>query len=561
MTYLALYRAWRPQSFRDVTGQRHVIQTIQNSLRQQNISHAYLFSGPRGIGKTSIAKIFAKAINCKEGERDEPCNVCPSCKAITKGELMDVTEIDAASNRGVDEIRDLRDQVKYAPTEVSHKVYIIDEVHMLTNEAFNALLKTLEEPPSQVVFILATTEPHKLPLTIISRCQRYDFHRISSEDIIARLRHICDEMAIEYEEEAFHTIAYTAEGGLRDALSLLDQALVYGNNTLRLENVQGIIGAVNNQVLVNLLESIAAKDVAKALAVFDSAIADGKDSKQLLKDLLNFCRDLLLLRMTPGIHEVKQRGLDNDALIGLSQKFSEQEMIGILEQTTKTEFEARHLNQPRVLVELLLIRLCRDNDPSGTSQIQPNDTHQIQVLQKKIDDLEQRIKQGISIDSSSTKKSAGTRDEGTTKSTSVKRQTAVSVEKLKEIYKNNNQKVYDKIKGHWNDILEGVKKERVTLHAWLTNGEPVAVYQQSIVIAFQNAIHRETADQPANRQLIENVIQKMTTKPFQIETILLNEWNQAIQDTKKTEDPSGVQEECVKKAIELFGEDFVEIKD
>lgn len=560
MTYLALYRAWRPQSFRDVTGQRHVIQTIQNSLRQQNFSHAYLFSGPRGIGKTSIAKIFAKAINCKEGERDEPCNVCPSCKAISKGELMDVTEIDAASNRGVDEIRDLRDQVKYAPTEVSHKVYIIDEVHMLTNEAFNALLKTLEEPPSQVVFILATTEPHKLPLTIISRCQRFDFHRISSEDIIARLRHICDEMDIEYEEEAFNTIAYTAEGGLRDALSLLDQALVYGNNTLRLENVQGIIGAVNNQVLVNLLEAIARKDVAKALAVFDSAIADGKDSKQMLKDLLNFCRDLLLLRMTPDIHEVKQRGLENETLIALSQKFSDQDMISILEQTTKTEFEARHLNQPRVLVELLLIRLCRDSNLSGASQTQKQDSHQIQVLQKKIEDLEQRIKQDSAANSAS-HMATGNKGNVSQTATSVKRQTTASTGKLQEIYKNNNQKVYDKIKGHWHDILEAVKKERVTLHAWLTNGEPVAVYQQSIVIAFQNAIHRETADQPANRQLIEAVIQKMTTKPFQIETILISEWNQAIQDTQKAEDPSGVQDECVKKAIELFGEDFVEIKD
>ncbi|OEF95725.1 DNA polymerase III subunit gamma/tau [Desulfuribacillus alkaliarsenatis] len=565
MTYLALYRAWRPQAFKDVTGQKHVTRTLQNALRQKKFAHAYLFSGPRGIGKTSIAKIFAKAINCQEGQPEEPCNTCTACKAITSGELLDVSEIDAASNRGVDEIRDLRDQVKYAPTEVPYKVYIIDEVHMLTNEAFNALLKTLEEPPSHVIFILATTEPHKLPLTIISRCQRFDFQRISNDDIVQRLQYICDETEVGYEQEAFEVIAYSSEGGLRDALSLLDQSLALGNNALKLEHVQTITGSMNQKLLISILEHIANRQINDALIVYDEAIAEGKDPKQVVKDLLHFCRDLLLLKVTPTIEEIKHKGIMSDENQQLAERFTDEELIDMLEQIARTDNEARFINQPRVLVELMIVRLCRRANVASETVAQKQDgslnnqyIQQIQQLQQQFSDLQESIKQGtFTVGNDSIGAESSNKSIAKPKIT----KTAIPMEQLEEIYSQNNHKVLSKIQANWNDVLERVKRQKVTLHAWLINGEPVAVYQQYIVLAFKNAIHRETTDQLENRQLIEGVIKAMTSKPFQVMTLLANDWEQAAKSVSGEGGTANEQDELVNKAIELFGEEFVEIKE
>ncbi|HLR71819.1 MAG TPA: DNA polymerase III subunit gamma/tau, partial [Pseudogracilibacillus sp.] len=296
MNYQALYRVWRPRTFADVVGQSHITQTLQNAIFNKKFSHAYLFSGPRGTGKTSAAKIFAQTINCEKMPTKEPCNECAACKGILDGSIADVIEIDAASNTSVDDIRNIRDKVKYASSSVPYKVYIIDEVHMISINAFNALLKTLEEPPPHVVFILATTEAHKIPLTIISRCQRFDFKSISNRVIIDRMREIMDDEGIEVSNEALEAVALAAEGGMRDALSILDQTISYSNGEIKIEDVLTVTGGVSQQILTDIAQAMFQQDTKETLHLFDKLIQNGKDPGRFVFDFICFLRDMLFYK-------------------------------------------------------------------------------------------------------------------------------------------------------------------------------------------------------------------------------------------------------------------------
>ncbi|HWR44267.1 DNA polymerase III subunit gamma/tau [Sporomusa sp.] len=360
MAYVALYRKWRPQDFDNLVGQEHISITLKNAIATGKIAHAYLFAGPRGTGKTSTAKILAKSLNCQHGPTANPCNACPNCDKITAGTSMDVFEVDAASNRGIDEIRDLRETVKFAPVDGRYKVYIIDEVHMLTTEAFNALLKTLEEPPGHVVFVLATTEPHKIPATIHSRCQRYDFRRIGVREIVERLAVVAEHSGLQAAPEALRLIAVQADGGMRDALSILDQcAALDSGDMITAAHVRQLLGLIGHEWVWQLTDAVAERDAHNVLLKLDELINLGKDVRQLLVELALHARSLMLFKAAPSIENIEMYSDDKSVLAAQSAKFTHQELVEMLEVLHSTANETKWAAEPRIAVEMALITLCR----------------------------------------------------------------------------------------------------------------------------------------------------------------------------------------------------------
>lgn len=363
MAFLSLYRKYRPKQFSDLVGQEQVVQTLKNSIKFERISHAYLFAGPRGTGKTSTAKVYARALNCLEDDGIEPCGHCENCKRIDNEQSMDLIEIDAASNRGIEAIRELREKVKFYPGEGRYKIYIIDEVHMLTNQAFNALLKTLEEPPEKVIFILATTEPHKVIPTILSRCQRFDFSLLTQQEIAGRLEYICQEEDIEYEKEALNLIAYSSSGGMRDAISLLDQAISYSGKNISLDQIEEMLGRVKVKTLSRFVNYLAENDTARAIELSGELQSAGRTVGRIASDLIDYCRQLMLIANDSP--KLAYRGLDSgrkNLLEKDAQLFSAAEINYIVSRLTELDGQLRYAERPDILLELTLVRLT---DPAA----------------------------------------------------------------------------------------------------------------------------------------------------------------------------------------------------
>lgn len=383
MSYTALYRKWRPATFDDVKGQDAIVKTLKNQILANRIGHAYLFCGTRGTGKTSVAKIYAKAVNCENPQDGNPCGECQSCREISSGNSMNVIEIDAASNNGVENIREIRENVAYSPTNAKYKVYIIDEVHMLSTGAFNALLKTLEEPPSYVIFILATTESHKIPVTILSRCQRYDFKRISIDTIVSRLKQIMDAESIMAEDKAIRYIAKCAEGGMRDAISLLDQCVAfYLGKEITYENTLEVLGAVDTEVFSLFLRAIAAESIVDAVHVLDTITVQGRDLSQFVIDFTWYLRNVLLTKMASDVEEIIDVNADNlKALREEAVAVEANTLIRYIRIFSELSNELRYAAGKRILIEIAIIKICKPQTQKDFDSV----LERVRVLEKRIE--------------------------------------------------------------------------------------------------------------------------------------------------------------------------------
>lgn len=452
MSYMALYRKWRPDEFQEVKGQEHIVTTLKNQIKHDRIGHAYLFCGTRGTGKTTIAKLMAKAVNCENPVDGSPCNECPSCKAIAAGTSMNVIEIDAASNNGVDNIRQINSAVQYSPQSGKYLVYIIDEVHMLSIGAFNALLKTLEEPPAYVKFILATTEAHKIPITILSRCQRYDFRRISIETISDRLSELLERENIKATKEALAYVAKAADGSMRDALSILDQCIAFNlGEELTYDKVLETIGAVDIEVYIKLLAAIRDSDTTVAVDIIDQAIWQGKDLTQLISEFTGFIRNVLMLKLDPDM-SVDITSDNVDRLIDMGESFTEGMLINYINILQEASAKISYATAKRIILEVAIIKMCKPQMQQG-----------VDALEKRIEELEQKLEEAtnnqkvVYVQSDS---SVGTSNpvRDTSEETGEEDLSDVIINNHKEKYKDADFEEIVSIVNSWNYIKENTIK-------------------------------------------------------------------------------------------------------
>lgn len=560
MSYQALYRKWRPRKFADVVGQSHITKTLQNAILNNQFSHAYLFSGPRGTGKTSAAKIFAQAINCERAPSEEPCNECQACRGILDGSISDVIEMDAASNTSVEDVRDIREHVKYASTTVPYKVYIIDEVHMISTSAFNALLKTLEEPPKHVVFILATTEPHKIPLTIISRCQRFDFKPISSRAIVQRMRHIVNEEEISASDEALHAIALAAEGGMRDALSMLDQAISYSDGEVSLEDVLAVTGGVSQDILTNIVTAMYNEDIQPSLARFDELIQNGKDPARFVYDMIYFLRDLLLYKSTSTLETLLERATVDEAFKTLAEDISVEWIQDAIMRMNECQQEIKWTNNPKVFIEIALISITNRNQ----SQEKEQDISNSSVIQK-INQLEKEVaslKQATTAPH--TEKEVTIQQPKRRQSRPSKNSYKVPFERIRLTLQEAQKDMLRKVQATWATFLAQLKATSAPAHATIQDSKPVAASSKAVVVAFKYEIHCSLFLD--NQSLAESILASVSQKNMTIIPIPVTEWKSLRQEYVKNQEQAVTGKETeteplVEEAKKLFGEEVVKVHD
>lgn len=539
----ALYRVYRPKTFEDVVGQEHIVKTLKNQIKNNNIGHAYLFSGTRGTGKTSTAKIFARAVNCLNPINEEPCNECEICIDTLNDNIMDIVEIDAASNNSVDDIRELRESVKYTPSKAKYKVYIIDEVHMLSQGAFNALLKTLEEPPSYVIFILATTEPHKIPATILSRCQRFDFKRVSSKDIADRMSYICEKENIQAEDKALSLIARNSQGALRDALSILDQCMSFGNDKIEYNDVIELLGTVNIDELFQLSQSIIDEDTKKSLQILNEFIIWGKDIRNLINDLIDHFRNLMVCKVSKDLDEIISLPEESiERLKEQSKTININDLIRILNILSETQDSMKSSSNTRILAEVTMMKIA-----------QPMFDESKEALIKRIENLEKIIESGnikvVTVQNESEINTVPQR---------------VQVDEPQEI---KEDIVYEEVKSEdvklvessWKKVIQKIKEDKkLSIAALLREVSSFNVKDNILYLIFNDnfSFARSRLNSKETIDYIESIIREILNRSFNIQIYLKSEVTSLNLQEEVTKVDKGLEilEDIVNK-------DILEIKD
>ncbi|MCF6462104.1 DNA polymerase III subunit gamma/tau [Clostridium sp. Cult1] len=536
--YQALYRQYRPKTFDEVLGQEHITTTLKNQIQKGNIGHAYLFSGTKGTGKTSTAKIFSRAVNCLNPVEGNPCNECEICKGILDESIMDIIEMDAASNNSVDDIRELRDKVVYPPSRARYKIYIVDEVHMLSKGAFNALLKTLEEPPQHLIFILATTEMERLPQTILSRCQRFDFKRILNKDIVANMEKICSELNIPVEEKVLRLIARNSDGAMRDALSLLDQCISYKDKELTYEDALDILGISNSDLLFSIVDDIEKKDIQNLLLKIDQIIQQGKDINQFIKDLIYHFRNLLIVKTSNNSADILD--MDDETVsmyIKQSENISLDLILKSLDTLNKSENQAKWATQPRIILEMAAIKLVNLEEQAS--------------LEERIKKLETIINNGkINIGKSIETKAIEKPKKKIEEKEDLKK--PKDIQPL-QIVDDGKELSFNTIKKEWEKIMGIVKENNIRTHAFLKEGRLVSFSNNSLSIGYKDGygIHREAMERPNNKELVEKVVSSYFNKNINIKFIM---------EDGQVEDLEEEEEDTIQEVVDFFGENIVEIE-
>ncbi len=485
MTYLVLARKYRPHSWEDLIGQDHVAGTMKNAIKNNRLAHAYLFCGPRGVGKTSAARILAKSLNCKKSDGEKPCNACTVCKEIEEGRSMDVLEIDGASNRGIEEVRNLRENIKYMPVGGTHRIYIIDEVHMLTLHAFNALLKTLEEPPDHALFIFATTEPFKMPATILSRCQRFDFKRIRNQDIATHLKFICDKENIIIEEEALMLIARKADGGLRDSLSVLDQMIAYAQDKVTLKQVVEGLGLIEQDIYFEVTDAVSGSDAEAALDLAERLVNSGNDIEEFLAGLIEHLRNILIARSAGKADLIDVSENYKKKYMEISSSFDESDLLRLARLAADSRMEIKRSSNPRIMLEIMLVKMIRmDKTVTIASLIEQfNQSGNIksgrQALIAEPDVPKKNEKQNISAKNANSDQ-----------------------EEMKTL-------TLEHIKDKWNTVIDKIKHRKITVGSFLQEGVVSGVENSEIIIAFhvKNGFHIDAIKKAKN--IVEEVLNEV----------------------------------------------------
>jgi len=567
MSYLVLARKWRPQRFEEVVGQQHITKTLQNAISQRRVAHAFLFTGARGVGKTSTARILAKALNCEKGLRISPCDQCTNCQEITHGTSMDVIEIDGASNRGIDEIRELRENVRYTPAKSRYKIYIIDEVHMLTKEAFNALLKTLEEPPPHIIFIFATTEPHKIPATILSRCQRYDFKRIPFREVIGNLNRIVEEDGIQISQRGLLAIAQESEGSLRDAQSLLDQVIAYAGKQIRDEDIVEVLGLIDHKILSDTIEALADRDAERCMEVVEHIYDFGYDLQHFCRQVLQYLRHLILIKVSQhpeGLMELPEE--DVELLKEQAGKFQFDQLNYLFSLLLKGEQEIAQSTFPRTMLEMTLIRMAT------LRPILP-----IDEMLKRLEALEnQELLQEKGPEKPSSASERGIHSEETgrakeQKETAPKRQAKIGEENvfgkkggLKDEEESSGvpPKIWEET---WKGLVDFTRAKNPILGSFLALGNLVHLSEEKIEIGFEkDSFHYERMLERENRSQLESICHEYLQKKTKVVVSPLNQGpgtkgrvafntgEAARNEVDKGLEKRGEEDPIVQEALRLF---------